>query len=70
MGKAFEENEFTHNLGLDQTSLKKSSKPLKCRLFGRLLPSEVLIQRTGYNAVQPAVRSTLRQHRYDHHHEE
>ena len=48
MGKAFEENEFTHNLGLDQTSLKKSTKPLKCRLFGRLLPSEVLIQRTGY----------------------
>ena len=25
MGKAFEENEFTHNLGLDQKSSKKSS---------------------------------------------
>jgi hypothetical protein len=25
MGKAFEENEFTHNLGLDQKSTKKST---------------------------------------------
>jgi hypothetical protein len=31
MGKAFEENEFTHNLGLDQTSSKKSSTEVKRR---------------------------------------